>query len=402
MVRLNASASEDAWTDSFPRGAAVRLADLSDDPYPILAELREHEPVTFVTETGMWFLTRRDDVVAVLRDAKTFTTDAPRSTIRDIFGAHMMTTDGAVALRYKRRCLHAFRLDTLKDEMGQWVHTRTEELVGAAPDAEPFDLMESVASPLAIEAALRVLGLPLELAGQVAEWYAHFALALANFTGDPALRARGKDAAGAFADTVRPLLGGLSASDRGLLAQLAHETDDPLSVDEIVANSLIILFGGIETVESMIANTVWSVIVSGRWGEVADPESRAALIEEALRWQPAVQSITRHTIGPSVIRGIEIPSGSVVQCMIGGANRDPGHFESPDQFDPARTNASDHLSFGTGRHLCLGAHLARIEIDAALAILWGRWKSLEFEGGETPPMSGYEFRRPQRLWVVGG
>ena len=110
MVTVNTVSNAGPDPDGdFPLGAAVRLSVLDADPYPVLARLRSEEPVSWVPETRMWFVTPRQEIVAILRDAGRFTTEAERSTIRDIFGTHMMTTDGEVALRYKRSCLHAFR-----------------------------------------------------------------------------------------------------------------------------------------------------------------------------------------------------------------------------------------------------------------------------------------------------
>jgi cytochrome P450 len=390
----------------FPLGARVRLADLDADPYPVLARLREHEPVTWVPETRMWFVTRRSPIVAILRDARRFTTEADRSTIRDIFGSHMMTTDGEVALRYKRACLHAFRADTLASEMAPWVESRARELVkgaeGAASGARPgtgLELMEDVATPLAVESALRVLGLPAAMRDPMAGWYEDFAAALANFTGEPSVRARGKAAATAFAEAVLPRLSEAPADGEGLLSQLASApTGDRLDDDEIVANALIILFGGIETTASMIGNTVWSLLATESWDDfVGGRWTTAAVIEEALRWQPAVQSITRHATEDVELLGVTIPAGSVVQSMIGGANRDPACFDEPDRFDPDRVNAGDHLSFGTGRHLCLGAHLARVEIAAVLSALADERPELGGMHDPPPPLRGYEFRRPVSL-----
>jgi cytochrome P450 len=240
--------------------------------------------------------------------------------------------------------------------------------------------------------------MPSQLADRIAGWYDDFAAALANFTGDPEVRERGKRAARAFDGVVRPLLSTASPSDRGLLAHLATEGDDRLSDDEIIANALIILFGGIETTASMIGNTVWSVFSVGEWDPaLADSAHRSAVIEEAMRWQPAVQSITRHTTDDVELRGVQIRAGSVVQGMIGGANRDPTHFEDPDRFDPSRHNSSDHLAFGIGRHLCLGAHLARIEIGCVLSAL-SRGPTLPaLTRAGLPPLRGYEFRSPQTL-----
>jgi len=381
----------------------VRLDALNVDPYPILAGLRAAEPVSWVPETGMWFVTRRDDTVAIMRDAKRFTTDAKRSTIQDIFGRHMMTTDGDVALRYKRSCLHAFRADTLAREMGPWVEARVAVLLDGYFDAGSGDLIADVATPLAVDSALHVLGLPLRLADQISEWFEAFAAALANFSGDQAVRDRGKAAARAFDETVRPLVAMASKDDRGLLAHLATREVDRLDDDEIIANALIMLFGGIETTSSMIGNTLWSLLSEDRWSWLVSDRSRlSGVIEESLRWQPAVQSITRHTTEDVELRGVSIPAGAVVQSMVGGANRDPEYFDEPERFDPERANAGDHLSFGTGRHLCLGAHLARIEIAAVLEGLMDRAPGLVFAGGEPPPMRGYEFRRPLELRLERG
>jgi cytochrome P450 len=246
-----------------------------------------------------------------------------------------------------------------------------------------------------------VLGLPLDLAGRITTWFDDFARALANFSGDPGVRSRGRASARAFADAVLPHIRGADERDRGLLAHLATlEGDDRLSDDEIISNALIILFGGIETTASMIGNTIWTLLTTGWWPRfVESPESAAELIEESLRWQPAVQSITRHTTEAVQVCGVPIPAGAVVQCMIGGANRDPGHFDDPDAFDPTRENAGDHLSFGTGRHLCLGAHLARIEIAAVLEALRVRAPGLRFREG-APELRGYEFRRPTEMLLV--
>lgn len=178
--------------DRFPLGARVRLVDLAVDPYPIFAELREAEPVTWVPEIERWFLTRRDDILAVLRDPHLFTTDAP-STIRDMFGAHMMTTEGPRQVRYKRKCLppfHASRLETaslppLTAEVGRMV----EVLQSGGQRAG--EVRTGVARPVALHSVLSVLGIPLTETDRVNEWYEHFARALANFAGDPELRTAG-------------------------------------------------------------------------------------------------------------------------------------------------------------------------------------------------------------------
>ena len=389
--------------DRFPVGARVRLADLAVDPYPTFAELREAEPVTWVPEIERWFLTRRDDIVAVLRDPDLFTTDAP-STIRDMFGAHMMTTEGPTQVRYKRKCLPPFHASRMETASLPPLRAEVERLVETlrAGGRRTGEVRTAVARPVALHSVFSVLGIPLTETARVNEWYEHFARALANFAGDPELRAAGQGAADAFGRALEPILEELAQEPNGaLISDLVCDYVDPLTADEIRSNSLIILFGGIETTEAMIANAVWALLSHPEQIETAR-SSAAALdlaIEETLRWEPAVQSAARHATRDTEIRGVRIAKGDVVHCMLGAANRDTAHFHDPDRFDVTRRNAGDHLSFAVGRHFCLGAPLARLETRVVLETLWARCPRLCLDPDRKSAPYGYEFRKPKNLWV---
>lgn len=390
-------------SDRFPLGAGVRLADLAVDPYPIFAGLRDAEPVTWVPEIERWFLTRRDDMLAVLRDPDLFTTDAP-STIRDMFGVHMMTTEGPTQIRYKRKCLPPFHASRLETASLPPLVAEVERLVAMLRSGgrRAGEVRTTVARPVALHSVLSVLGIPLTETDRVNEWYEHFARALANFAGDPDLRAAGKGAADAFGKALEPILEELEREpDGSLLSDLVCDHVDPLTAQEIRSNALIILFGGIETTESMIANAVWALL--SHPGQIGSARSsRDALdlaIEETLRWEPAVQSAARHATRDTEIRGVRIAKGEVVHCMLGAANRDPSHFENPDRFDVTRQNAGDHLSFAVGRHFCLGAPLARLETRVVLETLWARCPDLRLDPDRPTAPYGYEFRKPATLWV---
>ena len=389
--------------DRFPLGARVRLSDLAVDPYPIFASLREVEPVTWVPEIARWFLTRRDDILAVLRDPALFTTDAP-STIRDMFGVHMMTTEGPAQIRYKRKCLPPFHASRLQSASLPPLRAEVERLVEGlrSDNRRTGEVRTTVARPVALHSVLSVLGIPLSETKRVNEWYEHFARALANFAGDPHLRAAGKGAADAFGRALEPILEELEREPDGtLLSDLVCDHVDPLTAEEIRSNALIILFGGIETTESMIANAVWALLSHPRQLPAARA-SEAALdlaIEETLRWEPAVQSAARHATRDAAIRGVPIRQGEVVHCMLGAANRDPAHFKDPDRFDVTRPNAGDHLSFAVGRHFCLGAPLARLETRVVLETLWARCPGLRLDPNRINAPYGYEFRKPPAVWV---
>src|SRR5260370_41050152 len=95
----------------------TRLADLATDPYPILADLRERHPVAWLADDRLWLVTRRDDVIRVLRDLETFRTDAARSTIRDTFGEQMLSAEGDVHRRYKSQCNPPFNAKAVRDDI---------------------------------------------------------------------------------------------------------------------------------------------------------------------------------------------------------------------------------------------------------------------------------------------
>ncbi len=425
----------------FPLGAAVTFEALADDPYPIFHELRQAEPVTWAPRLGMWLLTRRDDIVRVLSDWERFTTDSPRSTIRDIFGSHMLTTDGDEQIRYKRRFIGPFRRGKLEENLLGTVQGVLDqlmaELAGAAGSA---DLRSRVARPLSVRSICRVLGLPEGDGAMLLGWYDHFAVALENFAGDPAVRARGKGAAREFTEYVTPFLRAERAVPEGsMIAALRSDADpyrpghhgarggeEALSEAEMVANLLLVLFGGIETTESMIGNAFWAVLShpevaervaaeclgAERSGAVRSGAERSArwsaspllagVIEESMRWEPAVQSCMRFTTEDVEIRGVPIPRGETVHCFLGAANRDPAHFPDPDRFDPGRPNARDHLAFGAGRHFCLGASLARIEAEQALGSVFGGLPGLRLDPERPTRPYGHEFRTPPGVWVRWG
>ena len=392
----------------FPLGALVTFDGLAADPYPIFHELRATEPVTWAPQMGMWLVVRREDVLRVLADWQRFTTNSPASTIRDIFGSHMLTTDGNEQIESKRRFIGPFRRERLERESLAAVAAVVEALLdqiderSSANGADPTaDLRSQLARPLAWRSICGVLGLPEADGVRLLAWYDAFAAALQNFEGDPAVRSAGKAAAQEFREYVAPFLQGERSVPPGSMIADLRSSPNPLTQAETAANLLIVLFGGIETTESMIANAFWAVLshADSTRAACAEPAQLPALIEESMRWEPAVQSCTRFTTETVRLGGATIPSGETVQCMLGAANRDPAHFPDPDRFDPSRPNVRDHLAFGAGRHFCLGASLARIEAHQALGQTFARMPELRLDPERPTRPTGHEFRAPPAVWV---
>ncbi len=383
----------------FPLGRDVTLDVLDRDPYPVLARLREAEPITWVPATGMWLLTRYDDIVRVLRNTDDFTTDSPHSTIRDTFGPQMLSTDGAEHRRYKIACQQPFTTKRVLDIWRERVQAQARKLVQAVAGQGQVDLRPSLAQPLSLWTMGVVLGIPSGDLKLVYSWYESFAESLANFEADADAREKGQIAARRMSEYLSDQLASSSGDDDSLIGALSR--GDRLTRDEAIRNLLIILFGGIETTESMILNTLWALLTHPeslaelRAGDVSSQD----IIEESLRWEPSVQSLTRHTTRPVHLGGIALGEGETIQCMIGGANRDPAQFEDPDRFKPGRADVRGHLSFGLSSHFCLGAALARCETEAALGAVLELLDQVELDDTLPSQPRGYEFRKPDQLWV---
>jgi hypothetical protein len=190
----------------------------------------------------------------------------------------------------------------------------------------------------------------------------------------------------------------------GTTALLAAVTG-PLTEAETISNAAVLMFGGIETTEGMIANAMLHLLANpAALGQVRDdPELIPAAVEESLRLDPAAAVVDRYATADSRIGGAAIRAGDQVTVSITGANRDPAVFPDPDSYQLHRANASKHLAFAHGPHFCLGAHLARLEARVAVATMLGRLPGLRLAGPAA--VRGLVFRKPATLpvrWDTGG
>lgn len=384
----------------FPIGATVTIDQMADDPFPIVHRLRATEPVAWVPAIVQWLLTSRDLIMEVLRDTMRFRTDDPRSPIRETFGPQMLSTEGAPQRRYKSACAPPFNTKAA-DSLTPLVQDVVAEHVGCLP-ATGAELRSAYAAPVAVASVARVLGLDPAGDGLLREWYDTFADALINYAGDPETRTRAEAAVRAFCAALQPILHAPDAASSALLHTLARAHLRLLDDEEIAANALIVLFGGIETTEASIANTLWAIRSHRSALGVGhlDVDAVEQCVEETLCWEPAVQTCSRYAPDAVILGGVPLPAGAIVQCMMGAANRDPAHYRAPSSWNPARADPTPHLTNGFGRHVCLGAALARLDARTALLALFRRQPNCRLDPARPSRPNGHEFRKPPRLDVL--
>jgi cytochrome P450 len=395
---------EDGARRSGRVGARISLEELENDPYPVYARLRESEPVAWVDALRMWYVTRYSDVEAVLLDTDLFTTVSEHSTIFDTFGEHMLTSEGVEHARYRQATQKSFMPASLRQSAEPLIGLLVDRLIESFGALGHSELRASFASRLPIQTMLMMVGLPLEDEPHLRRWYDDFGKALANFTGDQAIRAAARHSVTELHShldrAMRALEGRGTATLLGALVNAAP--DRRLTDEEIKRNAAIILFGGISTVEALILNSLWALFqhpeIMARVRTDLNLLPRA--IDETIRWLSPVQSATRHVTRDTEFRGVRMRAGDIVNCMIGAANRDPRIFREPDRFDIERIGTTaPHLGFATGSHMCLGFRLARVEARIALERLLTALPGMSLIPGESSPPEGYEFRQPRTLTV---
>jgi cytochrome P450 len=358
----------------------ITIAELSADPHPILARLRAVEPVSWVPVLDGWLVTEYALAQRVMRDAATFTVDDPRFSTATVVGPSMLSLDGPEHARHRDPYVPPFRPAPVRDHFAGLVTKTVARLLDGLASAGHAELRADFAGPLAVEVMADALGLTDVDVATVRSWYAALVDSVSSVTagGQPT-------AAGA-------------AAVAELRARIPLDVDG-LSTDEMVANAAVLMFGGIDTTESMIANLVLHLL--DRPALLAEVRADRTLvpdaIEESLRLEPAASVVDRYATRDVEIGSAYIKPGDLVRVSIAGANRDPAVFADPDTFDLRRANAKANLSFALGPHFCLGARLARAEAEIALNGLLDRFPDLRLEWPVTP--DGLVFRKPPALPV---
>jgi cytochrome P450 len=383
---------------AFPIGAAVTLEQLDADPHPVLARLREHEPVSWLPALDGWLVTRRDLAMQVMRDADSFTVDDPRFSTGQVVGPSMLTLDGPEHTRHRAPFAEPFRLGAVRERFTGPVREETDRLIDAVARGDSAELRRELAGPLAAAVVTHALGLEHAGTAEVLGWYDAIVDSVTEITAGRGPTEAGRRGFEALRAAMEPALE--SAPETSLVAAAAGSTGG-LGRDEVVSNAAVMLFGGIETTEGMIANAVAHLLAHpAQLAAVrAEPAGLANAIEESLRLEPAAAVVDRYATRDVELAGARIGARELVVVSIAGANRDPAIFPDPDRFDARRPNAKLHAAFAHGPHVCIGMHLARLEAHTAVARLLERLPGLRLDPDAAAAARGLVFRKPDAVRV---
>ena len=382
-----------------PSADWVTIAALDDDPHPTLARLRAQGPVMWVPALDGWVVTTREDNLAAMRDDAGLTVDDPRFSTGQVIGPSMLSTDGPAHDRHRRPFARPFRLEAIRERFIGEAEHEVDRLTDGFADAGVAELRTQLAGPLAARMMVLALGFETAAESDILAWYARIVDAVTRISAGEDVPRDGLEAYATFEQALHATLDTAEPGASLLAAALGDASE--LTRDELTSNAAVLLFGGIETTEGMIANLLHHLLTTGLFAEVAaDPVLLDGAIEESLRMEPAAAVLDRYATSDLELSGVAIARGDLVILSMASANRDETVFDEPDRFDPRRRNARLHTTFATGPHVCLGMHLARLETRAAVLGLARRLPGLRPDPARPSAPRGLVFRKPPDLWAT--
>lgn len=367
-------------------GVEVMNPAFHAEPFEHYRWMRANAPVYWDDVTGLWALTRHADIAHVEANHETYCSvkgSRPESSVPS-----MINLDPPEHTRRRRIVSSGFtprRVAAHEDFLRQTV----VGLMDRVADQGRCDFVNDVAKSIPLQMIAKLMGLPAADEDKLLHWSDLFA------TGGPEIRSQVE---AAVMEWVEYIVGHLQTRTdpeaEDLISLLIHSDGDPLSTEDLIYETMLILVGGDETTRHVMSGGLEALLLHPDQLAVlqADRSLLPNAIEEMLRWVTPVRNMNRTATVDVRLGDQPILAGDRLLLLYQAGNRDPEVFADPDRFDITRPEAKDHLAFGAnGRHYCLGAQLARLELRVLFEEVLDRWPDLalaEPEAGPRPERTG--------------
>jgi pulcherriminic acid synthase len=385
-------------------GPDILSPQFENDPNVLMAVMRDDFPVFWHEGMQTWVLSRYDDVERAFKD-KVFTSDNYSWQLEPVHGRTILQMEGREHSVHRNLIQPAFRGSELTERFVPAIETSARELIDPWRSSGRVDLVNDFTIRFPIDVIVSMLGLDKVDHNRFRGWYHSIMAFLGNLSGDQQVTAQGLATKAELEAYMLPIIADRRANPAAdLLSTLCVASIDgeQMSDEEIKAFVSLLLVAGGETTDKALSNMFMNLI--------AHPDQLQAVSEdrtliddafaETLRHSPPVQMIMRQPSEDVEIQGVVVPAGSTVTCLIAAANRDPRKFADPDRFDIFRgdldtgkafSGAANHVGFCLGRHFCVGAMLAKTEVEIAANQLLDAMTDISFEG--PPPVPTGVFTR---------
>ena len=397
------------YKDVFEFFHAAHGAGVVADPYPRWAEQRAESPVhegdldpmgigsSLFGDRTLFTVLSYDVVAEVLRDPDRFSSDLVNDYIGPVLGRVILGMNPVDHRLHRGIVQEAFSRRVMRDWMPNIVRV-VDTHIAAFEDRGHADLVTELAFSFPVYVIAELLGLPSEDLAQFHQW----AVEMNCLPYDPELGMAGSAKLAAY---FVPLIAARRAEPRDDMISVltsAQVEGRSLEDQEIVDYLRFLLEAGAETTYRSLSNLLFGLLANPEVLEEvrSNRELLPQATEEALRWEPPLTTFFRGAERDTELAGVRIPEGAVVAVNVGAADRDESRWENPDVFDIHRPPLAHH-AFGFGAHICLGMHLARLEMIAALDAVLDRLPNVRLDpAAENVAITGSTFRTPVSLPVV--
>jgi cytochrome P450 len=389
-------------------------ADYLRDPYAMHRVMRDEYPLYFHEPTSSYVISRYGDVAGALKDPR-FSNKVYEWQLKDVYPDRtIVQMDGREHASYRNIVAPALREQDLRARCMHVLNEDARILIDAFRHRGEVDLVQEFTSCYPIHVTVDLLGLPKSDAASFQRWYQGLVHLITNLEQNPIVIEEGVRAREELCTYLRPLIARRRAEPReDLLSAIATAEIEGklLSEAEVQSFVALLLVGGGETLDNGLGLFFKNLLAHPDVFEEVRADRRliTPAFAESLRYTPPVHLVMRLTVEDVEVTGGKIPKGSLVACMIAAANRDEREFPAPNEFDIHRdgaalsrafTASAKHLAFGSGRHFCAGAALAKLEVEVAVGQLLDAMKKIAFLDGVPPPDSNYFIRGPRTLRLM--
>jgi cytochrome P450 len=389
--------------------------EFTRNPYPIYDILRSTSPIFYAENLNLWFMSTYDDVAALLRDRRLgrsiehimsrdqlgLPPKNPRYAAFIKLSEHSMFDKEPPDHTRLRSLVHKVFTPRRVENMRSQIQAITDDLLDAAQPRGQMDLLEDFAVPLPVTVIAALLGIP-GADRHLLRPCSRDIVAMYELDHTPEAANRAIQAAIDFSDYLRQLARQRKrAPQDDLISALAtvEEAGDVLTEDELISTCVLLLNAGHEATVNVIGNGMWALLQNPDQLRLLrdHPETARTAVEEMMRYDTPLQLFRRWVLENMEYKGFQFKLGQEIALLFGAANRDPAQFANPAQLDITRAD-NPHISFSLGIHYCLGAPLARLELQVALSTLMRRLPNLRLS--ETPEYrDGYVIRGLKSLNV---
>ncbi|WP_256641292.1 cytochrome P450 [Streptomyces murinus] len=384
------------------------------DPYPAYRLMRDTAPLIWHEATRSYLISRYEDVERVFKDRNgEFTTDNYDWQIEPVHGRTILQLNGREHAVRRALVAPAFRGSDLREKFLPVIERNSRELIDVFRESGSADLVDDYATRFPVNVIADMLGLDKADHARFHRWYTSVIAFLGNLSGDPEVAAAGERTRVEFAAYMLPVIRERreNPGDDLLSTLCAAEADGVrMSDEDIKAFCSLLLAAGGETTDKAVAGVFANLLRHP--DQLAAVRADRGLIPrafaETLRYTPPVHMIMRQSATEVTLSGGTIPAGATVTCLIGAANRDESRYRAPDRFDIFRDDlttttafsaAADHVAFALGRHFCVGALLAKAEVETAVGQLLDAMPDMRLADGFEPVEEGVFTRGPRHLPV---